>query len=355
MQSISDAERTVAITVIPAASSAAADCDHLDHKGGSSVRALPTVGGHDEQSHASTPDRGELIVATILDRTRRTTPDAADTPATTGPSGLIDPTAISRKTRSSSRVPRSVQRLLGPVLLVVAWQLAASSGLFGENILPRPLSVLTAAWRLIAGGELQEHMTVSLLRVGNGLLIGIALGLVLALVSGLSRVGENFVDANMEILRAVPNFALVPLLIVWFGISETPKVLLITLAVAVSIYINTFSAIRSVDAGLVEAARSFGVQRRELIRRVILPGALPGFLIGLRLALTGAWLSLIFAETINAKRGLGRMMSDAREYFQLDVVFVLIAVYAILGLLSIFIVRALEARLLTWRRSFDGN
>ncbi|MDO1485844.1 ABC transporter permease [Rhodococcus rhodochrous] len=268
---------------------------------------------------------------------------------------MIDPTAISRKTRSSSRVPRSAQRLLGPVLLVVAWQLTASSGLSGENVLPRPLSVLTAAWRLIANGELQEHMTISLLRVGNGLLIGIVLGLVLALVSGLSRVGENFVDANMEILRAVPNFALVPLLIVWFGISETPKVLLITLAVAVSIYINTFSAIRSVDAGLVEAARSFGVQRRELIRRVILPGALPGFLIGLRLALTGAWLSLIFAETINAKRGLGRMMSDAREYFQLDVVFVLIAVYAILGLLSIFIVRALEARLLTWRRSFDGN
>ena len=110
-----------------------------------------------------------------------------------------------------------------------------------------------------------------------------------------------------------------------------------------------------VDAGLVEAARSFGVGRGELIRRVVLPGALPGFLVGLRLALTGAWLSLIFAETINAKKGLGRMMTDAREYFQIDVVFVLIAVYAILGLLSIAVVRWLENRLLTWRRAYDGN
>lgn len=292
-------------------------------------------------------------MATILDRTRKSD---VGVPATVGAeSTLIDPTVLSRKTQSSPRVPRSVQRMTGPVLIIVVWQLVVSTGLFSENTLPRPLSVLSAAWRLIANGELQEHMSISLLRVGYGLLFGIVLGLVLALISGLSRVGENFVDANMEVLRAVPNFALVPLLIVWFGISETPKVLLITLAVAVSIYINTFSAIRSVDAGLVEAARSFGVQRAELIRRVILPGSLPGFLIGLRLALTGAWLSLIFAETINAKRGLGRMMSDAREYFQLDVVFVLIAVYAILGLISIFIVRALETRLLTWRRSFDGN
>ncbi|MGW0024475.1 ABC transporter permease [Rhodococcus sp. O3] len=268
---------------------------------------------------------------------------------------LVDPTALSARTQRASRVPRSVQRLLGPVLLVVAWQVASSTGFFDERTVPRPLSVLSAAWRLITDGSLEEHLTISLLRVGYGLLIGIALGLVLAVVSGLSRIGENFVDANMEVLRAVPNFALVPLLIVWFGISEVPKVILIVLAVAVSIYINTFAAIRSVDAGLVEAARSFGVGRGELIRRVVLPGALPGFLVGLRLALTGAWLSLIFAETINAKKGLGRMMTDAREYFQIDVVFVLIAVYAILGLLSIAVVRWLENRLLTWRRAYDGN
>ncbi|MDG4667053.1 ABC transporter permease [Mycobacterium sp. 236(2023)] len=268
---------------------------------------------------------------------------------------LVDPRAAIARRQRKNRIPRWLQRLTGPVLLVVLWQLLSSTGFFDARTVPQPLAVLQAAIRLAADGVLQDHLVASLLRVGYGVVFGIALGLSLALLSGLSRIGENFVDANMEVLRAVPNFALVPLLIVWFGISEVPKILLITLAVAVAIYINTFSAIRSVDAGLVEAARSFGAGRTELIYRVILPGSLPGFLVGLRLALTASWLSLIFAETINAKRGLGRMMTDAREYFQIDVVFVLIAIYAILGLLSVLIVRFLEARLLTWRRAYDGD
>jgi sulfonate transport system permease protein len=268
---------------------------------------------------------------------------------------LVDPRAVVRKSQRKPYIPRQLQRLLGPVLLVALWQVLSSTGVFDERTVPPPTRVVRAAYRLLLEGSLQDHMTTSLLRVGYGLAFGIALGLVLALIAGLSRVGENFVDANMEVLNAIPNFALVPLLIVWFGISEVPKVLLITLAVAVAIYINTFSAIRSVDAGLVEAARSFGAGRVELIYRVVLPGSLPGFLVGLRLALTASWLALIFAETINAKKGLGRMMTDAREYFQIDVVFVLIAVYAILGLLSILLVRFLEGRLLTWRRAYDGD
>jgi sulfonate transport system permease protein len=268
---------------------------------------------------------------------------------------LVDPRAVVRKSQRKPHIPRQLQRLLGPVLLIALWQVLSSTGVFDERTVPPPTRVVRAAYRLLLEGSLQEHMTTSLQRVGYGLAFGIALGLVLALIAGLSRVGENFVDANMEVLNAIPNFALVPLLIVWFGISEVPKVLLITLAVAVAIYINTFSAIRSVDAGLVEAARSFGAGRVELIYRVVLPGSLPGFLVGLRLALTASWLALIFAETINAKKGLGRMMTDAREYFQIDVVFVLIAVYAILGLLSILLVRFLEGRLLTWRRAYDGD
>lgn len=276
-------------------------------------------------------------------------------PPTDAPIGLVDPRAAVRRVQRKPVIPRAVQRLLGPVLLVGLWQLLSTVGIFDERTVPPPTRVLDAAWTLIADGTFQDHLTASLLRVGYGLVFGIVLGLGLALISGLSRIGENFVDANMEVLRAVPNFALVPLLIVWFGISEVPKILLITLAVAVAIYINTFSAIRSVDAALVEAARSFGAGRAEMIYRVIIPGSLPGFLVGLRLALTASWLSLIFAETINAKKGLGRMMTDAREYFQIDIVFVLIAVYAILGLISILVVRFLEGRLLTWRRAYDGD
>ncbi|MET0699003.1 MAG: ABC transporter permease subunit [Mycobacterium sp.] len=285
-------------------------------------------------------------MATVLARTPVDGADAA---------GLVDPRAVIRKAQRKPVIPRPLQRLLGPVLLLVLWQTLSSTGIFDARTVPAPTTAVRAAWRLIEDGSLQEHLSISLLRVGYGLVFGITLGVVLALVSGLSRVGENFVDANMEVLRAVPNFALVPLLIVWFGISEVPKILLITLAVAVAIYINTFSAIRSVDARLVEAARSFGAGRAELIRRVIIPGSLPGFLIGLRIALTASWLSLIFAETINAKKGLGRMMTDAREYFQIDVVFVLIAVYAMLGLISILVVRFLEGRLLTWRQAYDGD
>ena len=290
---------------------------------------------------------GLLDMATVLSRPPTESMGAA--------AGLVDPRAVIRKAQHKPIVPRPLQRLLGPVLLVALWQILSSTGVFNERTVSSPTTVVRTAWRLIADGSLQEHLSTSLIRVGYGLLFGIAIGLVLALIAGLSRVGENFVDANMEVLRAVPNFALVPLLIVWFGISEVPKILLITLAVAVAIYINTFSAIRSVDAGLVEAARSFGAGRAELIYRVIVPGSLPGFLVGLRLALTASWLSLIFAETINAKKGLGRMMTDAREYFHIDVVFVLIAVYAVLGLISILVVRFLEGRMLTWRRAYDGD
>jgi sulfonate transport system permease protein len=279
----------------------------------------------------------------------------AETSKSQAPAALVDPRALIDGRHRRQFVPRWLQRLFGPMLLVVLWQLLSSSKVFDERTVPPPTRVVRTAVRLIAEGSLQEHLFTSLLRVGYGVLFGITLGLGLALIAGLSRVGENFVDANMEVLRAVPNFALVPLLIVWFGISEVPKILLITLAVAVAIYINTFSAIRSVDAALVEAARSFGAGRAELIYRVIVPGSLPGFLVGLRLALTASWLSLIFAETINAKKGLGRMMTDAREYFQIDVVFVLIGVYAILGLASIIVVRFLEGRLLTWRRVYDGD
>ena len=290
-------------------------------------------------------------MATVLSRSPATTTVAAAVKDRV----LVDPRAVFGKRQRRRVVPRSLQRLVGPVLLVALWQILSTTGVFDERTVPPPTRVVSVGFRLIAEGSLQEHLFTSLLRVGYGLAFGIVLGLGLALIAGLSRVGENFVDANMEVLRAVPNFALVPLLIVWFGISEVPKITLITLAVAVAIYINTFSAIRSVDAGLVEAARSFGAGRAELIYRVIIPGSLPGFLVGLRLALTASWLSLIFAETINAKRGLGRMMTDAREYFQIDVVFVLIAVYAILGLASIIVVRFLEARLLTWRRAYDGD
>ncbi len=277
---------------------------------------------------------------------------AADRPLTGD--GLIDPRVHALTAPARSRLPRWLLRLAGPLLLLAVWQLLSITQVFDPRTTPGPLTVAHSAYTLLASEALQMHVWASLGRVVNGLALGLVLGVTAAVAAGLSRWGENLIDANMEVLRAVPNFALLPVLIAWFGIGEEPKVMLITLSVLVAIYINTYSAIRNVDAGLVEAARSFGVGRREMITAVILPGALPGFLVGLRLALTAAWLALIFAETINAPMGLGRMMSDAREYFRIDVIFVLLAVYALLGLASLAFVRFLEARLLTWRRAFDG-
>lgn len=275
----------------------------------------------------------------------------------TSPGGdfeLVDPIAESHVASSSTVVPRSLQRLAGPLLLLVVWQVLASTEIFDPRTTPSPLKVLEAAAEMISSGQLQANLLASLERVAEGVAFGVVLGTASAVISGLTRWGENIVDSNMEILRAIPNFALLPILIAWFGIGDLSKVTLITLGVWVAIYVNTYSAIRNVDAALVEAARTFGVRRRELIASVILPGSLPGFLVGLRIALTHAWLSLIFAETVNAPLGLGRMMNDAREYFQVDVIFVLLAVYAALGLLSLALVRVLEKRLLTWRRVFDG-
>lgn len=268
---------------------------------------------------------------------------------------LVNPTHGRKVNQSVTGLPRSIQRLLGPVLLLCLWQLLSYLNVFDPRTTPSPATVVLTAFDLIQSGELQNHLLASLQRVLKGLALGLTIGLMGAIIAGLSRFGENMVDSNMEILRAVPNFALLPVLIAWFGIGEEPKIVLISLGVLVAIYINTYSAIRNVDASLIEAAYTFGVRKRELITTVILPGALPGFLIGLRLALTSAWLALIFAETINAPVGLGRMMSDAREYFRIDIIFVLLAVYSSLGLLSLAFVRFLEARLLTWRRVFDGS
>jgi sulfonate transport system permease protein len=159
----------------------------------------------------------------------------------------------------------------------------------------------------------------------------------------------------MQIMKAIPNFALVPLLIIWMGIGEAPKITLVALSTAMPIYVNTYGAIRGVDNRLIEVGRTLGLGRFGIVRHLVIPGSLPGFLIGLRISLTNAWLALIFAETINAKSGLGQLMSDARSWFRLDIMVLVIVVYAILGLLSYSVVRFLEKHLLQWRRGFEGS
>ncbi len=246
-------------------------------------------------------------------------------------------------------VPLGVERLAGVVALFAIWEVAALAGWISPDILAGPSTVLTAGWDLLRDGTLGTSLWASAQRVLWGLAIGIPLGTGLALISGLSRLGDDLVDANVQMLRFVPIIALQPLLVVWLGVGETVKVFLIVLGVAFPIYVNTSSAMKSLDPRYRELADVVGLSRRELVRRIVLPGALPGFLVGLRLATAIAWLLLVFAEQINASSGIGYLMTRAQVFFQTDVIVVGLVTYAVLGLLSDALVRTLEARLLRWQ------
>ena len=252
-------------------------------------------------------------------------------------------------------VPRWLRRAIGPLLLLAVWQVASAAGWLDPQTLAPPSKVLTAGLDLLRGGQLQSALWVSLQRVFWGLLFGVTAGTALAVASGLFRFGEDVIDSSVQFLRTLPVFALIPLFILWFGIGEEVKIILISVAVAFPVYINTFASIRGVDDKLVEAARTFGVRGQALIRQVILPGALPGFLTGLRFALAVSWLVLVVAETINATTGMGFLMNQARSFGQTDVLVVCLIVYGFLGILSDSFVRLLERRLLSWRRTFSGS
>lgn len=241
------------------------------------------------------------------------------------------------------------RRFVSSIALVLIWQAASALGLLSPRALASPVQIVLAGWGLLASGELPWHLAVSLARVLAGLAIGLSVGTGLALAAGLSRLGEDIVDAPVQMLRTLPFLALVPLLILWFGIGETPKIALVALGTAFPIYLNLFAGIRSVEPRLAEMGRVFGLDRAGLLRHVVLPGALPSALVGLRYSLGVAWLSLVVAEQVNANAGIGYLINDARDFLRTDVILVGLALYALLGLGADALVRLLERRLLAWR------
>ncbi|MFF3577377.1 ABC transporter permease [Streptomyces mirabilis] len=254
-----------------------------------------------------------------------------------------------------TRVPRWLRRTSGPLLLLAMWQLLSSTGVLTPDILASPGTIARVGGNLIADGSLPNAMGVSLQRVAVGLLLGTLFGTGLALVSGLFRIGEDLVDASVQMLRTVPFVGLIPLFIIWFGIGEAPKIAIITLGVSFPLYLNVYAGIRGVDSHLIEAGESLGLSRWGLVRHVVLPGALPGAMTGLRYSLGIAWLALVFAEQINADAGIGFLMVQARDFLRTDVIVVCLIVYAFLGLLADFVVRSLERLLLQWRPTFTGR
>jgi sulfonate transport system permease protein len=279
-------------------------------------------------------------------------------------SGPLSPARIGTPT-PAAQVPapkrrsigKGLRRLVSPVIVLVAWQLISQFGLVSKQKLPPPTEVWSTAVSLVttsssAYGTLQGAMLVSLERVAAGFAVGALVSVLLALVAGLSRFGEDAVDPLMQMLRTLPLFGLIPVFIVWFGIGEPPKILLIAIGTAIPLYLNTFAGIRSVDAKLAELGQVLKLNRRELISQIVLPGALPQILVGLRQSLGVAWLALVVAEQVNANAGLGFMISQATQFLRNDVIIVALLVYCGLGLITDALVRLLERRALRWRRTF---
>jgi sulfonate transport system permease protein len=242
---------------------------------------------------------------------------------------------------------------LVPVLTLAAWELSSRGGWLSTRVLPEPLSVITAFWNLLASGELIQHVAVSTGRALAGLAIGGGLGLLLGLFTGTFRIGETLLDTTLQMVRNIPALALIPLVILWFGIDESAKLFLVAVGVFFPIYLNTFHGIRSVDKGLIEMARSYGLSGWQLYRQVILPGALPSVLVGLRFSLGLMWVLLIVAETISAQSGIGYLTMNAREFLQTDVVLVGILLYALLGKLADVLAKALERWWLRWHPGYQ--
>jgi sulfonate transport system permease protein len=304
---------------------------------------------------------GPRTVVLTAERTADPAQTTSPAAATAGPAalpgtrrrGLLRTEALPARALHS----KALRRLISPVIVLILWQLVSSAGLISASKLPPPTTVWSTAISLITGtspayGSLQNNMLVSLERVAIGFACGATVAIIVAVIAGLSRFGENAVDPLMQMLRTLPLFGLIPVFIVWFGIGEMPKLLLIALGAAIPLYLNTFSGIRNVDAKLAELGQVLHLKRRELLGQIVLPGALPQVLVGLRQSLGVAWLALVVAEQFNANAGLGFMISQATQFDRNDVIFVALLVYCILGLLTDALVRLFERRALSWRRSF---
>ena len=268
-------------------------------------------------------------------------------------SGIADRGQTQRRQRIE--INRSTLQSLSwliPVLLIIVWEALAQAGFLSPQVLPAPSKIVRTALKLISTGGLLNDLGISLLRAAAGFVIGGGIGFALGVLVGFSRIAEAVIDRSVQMIRAIPFLAVLPLVIVWLGVGEAEKVFLVALGVTFPIYINTTLGIRQVDPKLLELGRVQGLSTLQLIRRIILPGALPSILTGVRYALATAWLALVVAETIGAQSGIGFLAMDAREFLRTDVIVLTIVIYALIGVAADAIARWLERRLLAWHPNY---
>lgn len=244
---------------------------------------------------------------------------------------------------------------LVPIAVLMLWEIAARSGYIEQRVLPAPSQVAVAFWDTAKSGALFHHVAISFNRALIGLLVGGGLGFVLGVINGTSRHAELLLDSALQMFRNVPHLAVIPMVILWFGIDETAKIFLVVIGTLFPIYLNTFHGIRTVDRGLVEMARVNGLGPFAIFWRVVLPGAMPSVLVGLRYALGIMWLTLIVAETIAASSGIGYMTMNAREFLQTDVVVLGVIVYALLGKAADVVTKLIEQRVLAWHPAYHTD
>jgi sulfonate transport system permease protein len=261
----------------------------------------------------------------------------------------IGSTPVSPKGSAWQRYRWTVVRALSPVVLLVLWQIASAAGVLSERVLPAPSLIFDAGLELLRNGELANALAISGTRVVQGLVLGGVIGVALGALVGLSKLAEATVDPPLQMLRALPHLGLIPLFILWFGIGETPKILLVALGVAFPLYLNTFSAIRQIDRNFLDTAVVLGFSWRQRFTTIIAPSIAPQLLVGLRQSLAIAWLSLIVAEQINAESGLGYIINNARDFLRVDTIIFGLVVYALMGIATDGIVRILEKRALRYR------
>lgn len=239
-----------------------------------------------------------------------------------------------------------------PALLLIGWEAAARVGWLSPQVLPAPSVVVETAWNLAANGDLFVHLGVSLLRALAGFVVGGSIGLALGVLAGFSALAQALLDRSIQMVRAIPFLAMLPLVIVWFGVGEVAKIFLVALAVLFPIYINTMLGIRQIDPKLMELAKVIGLSRAATVRRIVLPGAMPSILTGVRYALAHAWLALVIAETLATTKGIGFLAMDAREFLQTNVILLTMIIYAIIGVVADALVRLLETRWLSWHANY---
>ncbi|HDW3057749.1 TPA: ABC transporter permease [Bacillus cereus] len=248
-----------------------------------------------------------------------------------------------------------VRAITIPVIILIIWQLAGVFGLVSKTVLPTPLDIFLAFQELIKTGELFVHLSISVFRAAAGFFIGGGLGIILGTIVGFSTRSEQYLDPSVQMLRTVPHLAVAPLFVLWFGFGETSKVLLIADGAFFPLYVNAFLGIRGVDSKLFDVARVLEFSKRKLITKLILPSALPNLLLGARLSLGVAWVSLVVAELMGSTEGIGYMIMDARQFSNTDIVFVGIIIFAFVGKFSDSLVRLLEVKFLRWRDNFKGE